>query len=91
MTELRRWNGLQSSRIQAGQRLVVYVAEAQAAGSGPADRAAWVPYHVRRGDTLTEIARHYGVTVAELKKWNALRSGRIYVGQRLAIYTRLRL
>ena len=41
---------------------------------------------VRRGQTLSTIASANRCTVSELKKWNRLRSSRIQVGQRLAIY-----
>ncbi len=43
-------------------------------------------YRVRRGDTLSKIARTYKTTVSELKQWNRLRSSRINPGQRLTIY-----
>lgn len=41
---------------------------------------------VRSGETLGGIARKYGVTVSQIKKWNNLRSDRINVKQRLTIY-----
>jgi membrane-bound lytic murein transglycosylase D len=46
-----------------------------------------VVYLVRSGDTLSSIARVFGTTVASLKSWNHLRSSRIYIGDRLTIYT----
>lgn len=42
-------------------------------------------YRVRRGDTLSAIARRNGVSVAKLKQANSLRSSRLKVGQRLVI------
>ena len=43
---------------------------------------------VRSGDTLYDIARHYGVTINQLKQWNKLPSGgRIYPGQKLKVGT----
>lgn len=45
-----------------------------------------VYHYVKSGQTLGGIARKYGVTVAQIKKWNGLRSDRIYVNQRLIIY-----
>ncbi len=42
-------------------------------------------YKVRRGDTLSTIARRHHVSVRNLKRWNHLRSNRIRVGQRLVI------
>jgi hypothetical protein len=42
-------------------------------------------YKVRRGDSLWSIARKHGVTVAELKRANNLRSSTIKAGQKLVI------
>lgn len=48
--------------------------------------AGKVIYHkVRSGQNLGIIAKKYGVTVANIKKWNRLRSNMIKVGQRLKI------
>jgi membrane-bound lytic murein transglycosylase D len=42
-------------------------------------------YQVRRGDTLSAIARRTGTTIAQLKNWNKLRSTNLKVGTRLLI------
>ncbi|RMD82114.1 MAG: LysM peptidoglycan-binding domain-containing protein, partial [Lentisphaerae bacterium] len=42
-------------------------------------------YTVKKGDTLSEIAKAKGCTVADLQKWNNLSNDRIYVGQKLAL------
>lgn len=42
-------------------------------------------YTVRKGDTLSSIARKHGVSVATLKKRNGLKGDNIRVGQRLKI------
>jgi LysM repeat protein len=46
-----------------------------------------VTYHkVSRGQTLSSIARRYGVSVRQIMQWNGIRNAnRIYVGQRLAV------
>ena len=45
-------------------------------------------YHVvKRGETISKIARRYGVSTTSLKRWNGLRSNRIRRGQRLKINT----
>ncbi|TDP60068.1 LysM peptidoglycan-binding domain-containing protein [Flavobacterium dankookense] len=47
-----------------------------------------VKYHkVRRGDNLSEISDRYGVTIAELKKWNRLKSNKAPLGRNLKVYT----
>lgn len=38
-----------------------------------------------KGDTLTNIAQLYGVTVSEIKLWNNIKSDLIYIGQTLRI------
>ena len=42
-------------------------------------------YVVKRGDTLHRLAAAFGVSIADLKRWNGLTSGRIAVGQTLHI------
>jgi len=78
--ELRQWNNLASSRIRVGDTLRL-----QASGDGGSGDAA-LTYRVRRGDTLGEIARQFGVSARELRAWNGLSSSRIYVGQRLTVH-----
>ena len=43
-------------------------------------------HKIRAGESLGSIARKYGVTVAQIKKWNGLRSDRITAGHTLKIY-----
>jgi len=43
-------------------------------------------YKVRNGDVLGKIAKKYGVTTNQIKKWNGMKKDSIYVGQRLKIY-----
>lgn len=42
-------------------------------------------YTVKRGDNLGEIANKYGVSVAELRKWNRIKGNNIMAGQRIKI------
>ncbi|WP_170285867.1 LysM peptidoglycan-binding domain-containing protein [Propionivibrio limicola] len=49
--------------------------------SAPAPRA----HTVRKGDTLPAIAKRYGMTVAEIKKLNKLKSGKLTAGARLQL------
>ena len=45
-------------------------------------------YHtVRRGETITAIARRYGVDVADLRRWNGMTQNAVKVGQRLRVTT----
>lgn len=42
-------------------------------------------YTVKPGDTLSEIARHFHVSVATLMVWNGLTSDQLYIGQQLVV------
>lgn len=44
-------------------------------------------YQVRRGDTLSMIARKTGTTIAQLKNWNKLKTTTLLVGTRLIVQT----
>ena len=90
--QLKAWNGLRGSRIRAGDYLTI----GQAPASRPTSSAARSPelalatsgsggYRIRSGDTLNVIASRFGVTVAELKAWNGLRSSRIRAGRYLNV------
>jgi LysM repeat protein len=47
-------------------------------------------YQVRRGDSLWTIAREHGVSVADIRSSNDLRSSRIFAGQMLRVPVRSR-
>jgi len=48
----------------------------------------WLQHRVGKGETLGRIAGKYHVTIAQLKKWNKLRSDKIRKGQVLKIEKR---
>jgi LysM repeat protein len=73
---LRKLNGLRGSRIYVGQQLKLRPT--------PLDEAVHV---VRKGETLSEIGRQFGLTVEKLTRINDLSSNRIYVGQKLRLRT----
>ena len=78
---LRQANRVSGDLIRVGQRLSI-----PGTGESPAGDITSPTYHiVRPGDTLSGLAIRYGVTVAQIKKDNALRSDVIRVGQKLAI------
>lgn len=93
--ELKELNGLRSDRIFIGQRLVVKreskkerIERSEKKVEREEEltkRISYIYYKVKRGDTLGEIARRYGVSVRQLREWNRLRGDRIYVGQRLIV------
>ncbi len=96
VAEIYRLNRL-GRRLRPGTSLRIPVGLASAATTAspkeapPSVSSQSIPtgrprYHiVRRGQTLSQIADIYNVSIADLKAWNRLRSDRIRVGQRLRI------
>lgn len=89
VASLRTWNHLRGSRIVAGRTLHVF------AHGGPAPEASGEyraevrkgveTYRIRRGDTLGEIARHFHVSIENLRRWNNLRGSTVVEGQILKV------
>ena len=82
VSEIRRANGLTTSRIFPGNTLTV---PGPGTASAPRQRTTTTTYRVRKGDTLYDIARQFGVSVTELRRLNGLNTSRIYPGDVLKI------
>lgn len=91
---LMKANGLRSSRVAAGTSLIVPAAAGRVSPQPVASRplpgkSPAVRLHVvRRGETLEQIAKRHAVTVADLKRWNTLPTGKggsLKVGAKLEI------
>jgi len=100
---IKRMNRLRGSRIHPGQVLKLSESPKgpqQAAGPDPTASTKAQPgstpapasppklYRVRRGDSLTIIARRFGTSVGEIRRANRLKGSRILAGQRLKIPVR---
>jgi membrane-bound lytic murein transglycosylase D len=95
VADLREWNAeLGSSRgLKVGSSLTVWPgAGAQLTGTAaappPAPSKAAKPgtkHTVASGDTLWTVSQKYGCTVAELKRWNRLKSKALRPGQVLVV------
>lgn len=75
VTELKSINGLQGNTIQIGEVL-------ELPGS---DSSLTSEHKIQRGETLSEIAQFYRVSLADLRAANNLRGDRILIGQTLII------
>ena len=88
LDDLLAANGLQRGGvIKPGQSLRIPGAAGPAAATAAAAPRGGAPrYHtVRKGETLSAIARHYGTDVASLKRANSLTSDRLRAGEQLTI------
>lgn len=81
IANLRDWNDLKSDNIMAGQTLVVDAKKAKK----KTEPAAPTTHTVKAGENLSSIADKYGVTVADLRDWNDLKSDNIRVGDKLKL------
>lgn len=79
VADLRRMNGLKSNTIRRGQRLKVGTTARRA------QKAITTRYTVKKGDTLLSIAKKHGVSVADIKASNGLKTSQIRQGQTLKI------
>ncbi|MEK7794225.1 MAG: LysM domain-containing protein, partial [Candidatus Hydrogenedentota bacterium] len=75
---------LTDSRLQVGNELKVY--RGPGAETIEAAKPATTTYQVKKGDTLTQIARRFGVTPQDILNANNLDDpNKVIVGQRLTI------
>lgn len=87
VSDLRHWNRLRGNQIYAGQKLSVWVkAGTQGVpGSSPVIQSGGKYYTVQPGDTLWEISKKRGVSVATLRQLNGISGSNIKVGQKLIL------
>ncbi len=85
VSQIQRWNALRSSRIRIGQRLRLGETSAERARRvTPASAAR--SHVVKSGETLSGLARRYGVSLTALSKSNGLTThSHLRIGQRLRI------
>lgn len=80
---IKDWNDLEKDVIFEGQVLKLYSSKKQT--TEKTEKTKNNVHVVKKGETLAHIADKYDVTVAEIKKWNKLKSDEIIVGQKLVI------
>ncbi len=89
VANLRSWNNLKSDRLASGKKLMIYSAEyRKSSGTGSLASNKTSKYKVRSGDSLGKIALKYGVTTAQLRKWNKLSNDKIRIGNVLIVHAK---
>jgi len=103
VSDLRNWNNLPyTSRVRVGQTINVFVPEDKLDYYSQIDsmtstekeklvdvqsKDIWIEHRIKNGESLSSIATKYGVSIAQIKDWNNLRSDRIARGKKLSIYS----
>ena len=67
------------------QQVITTTPPVQKTQPDPSSKPKVTYYTVKRGDTLTKIAKQFHVTVNNLMKWNNLKNDKIYAGQKLIV------
>ncbi len=86
---LKKWNNLKSEFLKPGQRLkVICGVSVKKKKSTKETKTKKIPegyYMVREGDTIYSISRKFGLTVAQLKRMNKIKSNLIKPGDLIKI------
>lgn len=82
VADLKKWNNIENGIIKQGD--VIKLKEVT-----PEVVASFETYTVKKGDNIGGIAKSNNVTIEDLKKWNALSSNNIKVGEKLKIEKRV--
>ena len=84
LRDLMRWNKLDDTLIQPGQKLVLWKLQPRRAAPAVVVDGS-KSYTVQPGDTLWDLARRFNISVDDLQLWNGLSDTMIKPGQQLAI------
>ncbi|MNV02942.1 Membrane-bound lytic murein transglycosylase D precursor [compost metagenome] len=82
--DLQQWNNLRGSNLKVGQNLTV------GAGSSAqrlARNSDSITYRVRKGDSLSSIAKTHGVNIKDVMRWND-DTGNLQPGDQLTLFVK---
>ena len=82
--DLQQWNGIRGSNLKVGQNLVI------GAGSSAerlANNSDSITYRVRKGDSLSSIAKRHGVNIRDVMRWNS-DTGNLKPGDQLTLFVK---
>ena len=83
--EIKEWNNLKSSKLDIGDKLVIYVKKGEDKSTKKVT-ASKNEYIVQKGDTLWEIAqKHEGLSVWKIKALNNLETDNLKPGTKILI------
>ncbi len=88
---IRDINGLKKSRILPGKHLLIPIdiigknQDISYLTQGQSVKQQQILYRVRRGETLSKIARMHNVTVADIREWNKGIGNSVRAGQKIKL------
>lgn len=85
VSELKSWNSISGTKIKAGDKLVIKKTNTVESTSTNTTNSKYTYYKVRYGDSLSEIAEKYNVSITDLQSWNGISGTKIKVGQNLIV------
>ena len=85
---LKSYNNIRNERrLQIGQSIRVPLSSSSVLAKKDGGQAQMLSHKVKRGDSLSKIASHYGVSVSQLRKWNAIGTGTVlYPGDKIKVW-----
>ena len=91
MHGLAKWNGMAvRDPLKEGQKIVVWKNNSPSTNvlsqRKPSDTIKSISYTVRSGDSLSQIASRYNVSVNDLHRWNEINGQYLQPGQRIKVY-----
>ncbi|MGX7107827.1 LysM peptidoglycan-binding domain-containing protein, partial [Facklamia miroungae] len=89
VNQLKTWNNLRSNYIYAGDILLVSqpndISDPKPNTPDKTGQDKVKTYVVQSGDSLYSVAKNFGVSVSNLKKWNEMTSNTLYEGYALIV------
>ncbi|MEW5562879.1 murein transglycosylase D [Enterobacter asburiae] len=82
--DLQQWNSLRGSQLKVGQNLTV---GAGSSASRLAKNSDSITYRVRKGDSLSSIAKRHGVNINDVVRWNS-DTDNLRPGDQLTLYVK---
>jgi len=85
IAELKEWNNMEDSNVLLDTKLKIKRSTVAELKEESADLASTSYHIVQKGDNLGNIAKKYGVTVAQITEWNKLEDNNVKLGAKLLI------
>ena len=88
IAQLKNWNSLSSNNLKVGQNLVIKDKQINSIGDNSYRTGSNLINHtIKSGETISEIADYYNVSISEIKNWNNLKTNKLVAGKKLIIYS----